>query len=599
MKKLTALLLVLSFLCVAAPALATGWNVFIDASYFPDSAFWNYISDQFDSDRDGRLSTAERNAVTDIYVEEKGISSLQGIEWFPALQTLDCSGNRLTGLDLRQNASLTYLDCSFNQLLSLNVGQNALLEFLRCDFNGLMYLDLSRNPALRFLSCAHNGLTGLDLRWNGALEQLFCSDNGLVSLDLSRNPALKRVHCYNNSLASLNTMGCSALTSIVCYNNALTGLAVSQNPGLQFLECGGNPMTSLDVSWNTSLSWMTCDACSVSLEIPGGKFDLSSLPGFNVSKASKWKGGKVSGSVLTVSKSGKVTYTYDCGNRHSATFTLNVTVPTLAAILEHPQSVTVEEGEKATFRVKATGDEIKYQWYYQKPGETTWNRITKNGTSASYTVTTEARHNGYSYRCNVTCKQGTADSNPASLTVISAPAITAQPQTLIVTEGTVATFTVAANGEGLTYQWYYRKPNEAVWNSVTRNGTAASYSVTAEARHNGYQYRCLIQNTVGSVYSRGVSLGVNPGITAQPSAVTVAVGQTATFKVVASGTRLSYQWFYQKPGETAWNVIRNNGTSAAYSVTAEARHNGYHYRCQITNSGGGFVYSNPVQLTVK
>ena len=57
-------------------------------------------------------------------------------------------------------------------------------------------------------------------------------------------------------------------------------------------------------------------------------FDLSNLPGnFDVSKASNWNGGTVSGNTLTVNSGVSiVTYSYDCGNEKSAIFTLNVTV---------------------------------------------------------------------------------------------------------------------------------------------------------------------------------------------------------------------------------------------------------------------------------
>ena len=88
-------------------------------------------------------------------------------------------------------------------------------------------------------------------------------------------------------------------------------------------------------------------------------------------------------------------------------------------------------------------------------------------------------------------------------------------------------------------------------------------------------------------------------LTVTPASVTITKGQTATFTVVATGTGLTYQWYYQKPGETTWNACSNNGTSATYSVVAAARHNGYSYRCKVTDSGDGSVYTSAATLTVK
>ena len=59
-----------------------------------------------------------------------------------------------------------------------------------------------------------------------------------------------------------------------------------------------------------------------------------------------------------------------------------------------------------------------------------------------------------------------------------------------------------------------------------------------------------------------LTVATGPTITSQPTSVTASLGSTATFKVVASGSGLSYQWQYQKPGESAWNNVQVNGTSA-------------------------------------
>ena len=272
---------------------------------------------------------------------------------------------------------------------------------------------------------------------------------------------------------------------------------------------------------------------------------------------------------------------------------------TTSIITTQPENVSATEGKTATFKVVASGSNLSYQWYYQKPGESySWTMVSINGTSATYSLTTAARHNGYTYRCRVTSDGKTVYSNTAKLTV--RPGITTQPSAVTVKEGKKATFKVVASGTGLTYQWQYKKPGATSYTNVSKNGTSATYSLTAEARHNGYVYRCKVTNSGGGTrYSATAKLTVRPTITTQPSAVTVKAGAKATFKVVASGTGLTYQWQYKKPGETTWNNVSVNGTSATYSLTTAARHNGYVYRCKVTNSGGGYVYSSSVKLTVK
>ena len=43
---------------------------------------------------------------------------------------------------------------------------------------------------------------------------------------------------------------------------------------------------------------------------------------------------------------------------------------------------------------------------------------------------------------------------------------------------------------------------------MTVNGKAATYSLTTAARHNGYQYKCTVTNSAGSVTSSAVKLTV-------------------------------------------------------------------------------------------
>lgn len=87
---------------------------------FPDEAFWEYLK-KFDINHDNKLASVERNVVKKINVNNKGITTLEGIEHFPELEKLYCSKNNLTSLDVSKNAVLMYLNCKNNQLTSLNV----------------------------------------------------------------------------------------------------------------------------------------------------------------------------------------------------------------------------------------------------------------------------------------------------------------------------------------------------------------------------------------------------------------------------------------------------------------------------------------------
>ena len=271
-------------------------------------------------------------------------------------------------------------------------------------------------------------------------------------------------------------------------------------------------------------------------------------------------------------------------------------------ITTQPKSVTVALGATASFKVVASGTGLQYQWQYKKSGATSWTDWSGK-TAATLTVTASSTNGGCQYRCVVSNTAGSVTSSAATLTVTGStakPTITTQPKSVSVTLGTTTTFQVVASGSGLKYQWQYSKNNGASWTDWS-GMTAATLSVKASATNNGCLYRCKVSTTAGSVTSSAATLTVTgstakPTITTQPKSVTVAIGAAATFKVVASGTGLQYQWQYKKSGATSWTDWSGK-TAATLTVTASSTNGGCQYRCKVSNAGGS-VTSSAATLTV-
>ena len=232
-------------------------DVSINETNFPDANFRTVVK-AYDTDKDGNLSRAEIEAVKEIKCYYKDIRSLTGIEYFTALQTLECYSNLLTSLDISGNTALKSLDCAKNQLAALDVSQNTALESLDCAKNQLATLDVSRNTALKSLDCADNQLTALDISQNTALESLICAGNKLTALDISQNTALESLICAGNKLTALNVSGNATLKFLDCSTNELTELNVDQNVALNTLDCRNNRLTSLNVSLNLNLQDLNC-----------------------------------------------------------------------------------------------------------------------------------------------------------------------------------------------------------------------------------------------------------------------------------------------------------------------------------------------------
>ena len=237
----------------------------------PDANFKAYCVENFDSNHDGEISIAEALKVESINVCTDNVESLQGIEYFTNLQSLECPGTitwvsslqyningQLSALDVSKNTALVKLYCYNNQLMTIDVSKNTALQDLYCLNNQLTTIDVSNNTALQYLYCDRNQLTTIDVSKNTELYYLHCSSNQLTSLNFSKNTKLQDLYCNDNRLTSLNLSYCTALFLLDCSDNQLTSLDVSSNTALTFLDCHDNQLTSLSVSNNTALYYLGC-----------------------------------------------------------------------------------------------------------------------------------------------------------------------------------------------------------------------------------------------------------------------------------------------------------------------------------------------------
>ena len=286
--RLVSALLTLAMVFTFLPFSAFAANTEIDFNSpdfklnFPDEEFRRFLKECCDKNGDGKLDVDIKNMTIPT---SYAIKSLEGIRFFEDLEKLDCHGIGLTTLNVGKNFKLKELDCSGNQLKEYYPILSSGLKKLNCSGNQLMELDVSSQTQLKQLDCSKNKLTELNVKQNGGLTSLICNDNQLKTLDLSQNLSLSHLNCAKNRLACLDVTGISG--TIIADGNR----------------------------------------CPIAVRTDG-TFDLTTLPGFDVSKAIFWNGGSVSGTILTV-ENGKdeVSYQYDCGNGVNPKFIFETSLP--------------------------------------------------------------------------------------------------------------------------------------------------------------------------------------------------------------------------------------------------------------------------------
>ena len=175
--------------------------------------------------------------------------------------------------------------------------------------------------------CSNNDLMTLDVSQCLKLEELNCSGNQLMELDVGHQTQLTQLDCSNNKLTELNVKQNGGLTSLTCNDNQLTTLDLSQNHSLDNLNCARNRLACVDVTGISGTVTADGNRCPIAVRTDG-KFDLTTLPGFDVSKATSWNGGSVSGTMLSVNAGAdEVSYQYNCGNGVKPTFIFETSLP--------------------------------------------------------------------------------------------------------------------------------------------------------------------------------------------------------------------------------------------------------------------------------
>ncbi len=165
---------------------------------------------------------------------------------------------------------------------------------------------------------------------------------------------------------------------------------------------------------------------------------------------------------------------------------------------------------------------------------------------------------------------------------VTAPGINTQPQPLAVTQGSNATFTVAATGAPVpAYQWRFGSTNIS-------GATASSYTRTNAQPADAGNYFVVLTNIAGAITSSPAALVINipPSISAQPQDIAVKLTSNATFTVTAAGSPApGYQWRFN-------NVPIGGATASSYTRLNVQTNDVGNYSVLLTNAAGSLLSTN-------
>jgi hypothetical protein len=194
----------------------------------------------------------------------------------------------------------------------------------------------------------------------------------------------------------------------------------------------------------------------------------------------------------------RAVFTNSVGSATTGVATL--TVQYAPTVTTNPSNKTVNAGQNVTFTAAATGNPTPtVQWQVSTNGGSSFTNIA-GATSTTLTLSaTTGSQNGSIYRAVFTNSVGSVTTANATLSVRYAPIVTVNPTSQTVTAGQPVTFTAAASGNSTpTVQWQVSTNGGATWTNIS-GATSTTFTLsTTTASENGYEYRAMFMNSLGS-----------------------------------------------------------------------------------------------------
>lgn len=205
----------------------------LDEKNFPDRIFRGEICRLLPVAEGDIIPDSLLLEVINLDINDLGITSLKGIEYFPELKQVCCYNNELTEVDLSKNLDLRKFECAHNKLKTIDVSHNHALEGLGCSHNQLTEIDVSNNPELKNLFVTGNKIQHINLYQNPKLYELGVEKCDLKELDLHNNKALHALYCSGNDFKELNLSQNAKLEVLDCQQTLFSNIHIIYSPEIQ------------------------------------------------------------------------------------------------------------------------------------------------------------------------------------------------------------------------------------------------------------------------------------------------------------------------------------------------------------------------------
>ncbi len=310
----------------------------------------------------------------------------------------------------------------------------------------------------------------------------------------------------------------------------------------------------------------------------------------NTFSSSSFVNGDVVSAVLTSNASCLTSTTVN--SSYTITMTVNPNLTPTVGITT--ASTSICKGTDAAFTATAinAGSSPTYLWKI--------NGSNKGTYTSSNTFSSNALANNdivsVLVKSNATCIAiDSALSNGIPISINTAPNISTPPTALTACEGSTATFSVVANGAGLSYQW-----KENGKDIAGANSSSFKINAVASSQDNNLYSVSISGTCAPSVVSNAALLTVKtlPKILTHPLDNTTCTGGSVNLSIAATGTGISYQWQENGVNINDGGLYSGTQNDTLTLTGVNSAQNNKKYTAIISNGCTPNALSNPATLTV-
>lgn len=225
-------------------------EVQLDGVNFPDEDFRKFVTDSFDTNKDGILQSDEIREAKVLSTDyEVYFSSVKGIEHLKNLKKFSAPMAGFSEIDVSQNTKLQILDIGSNDdLSSIDVSNNKELRILDISGSKITNIDVSNNPELRWLFAFDCPIASVDVSNNIKLKRLDMARTKLTSIDVSNNLKLQALNIEETQVSTIDISKNRDLYEFYFDKTDISTVDFSKNWNLAQVWASETKLTSLDVS---------------------------------------------------------------------------------------------------------------------------------------------------------------------------------------------------------------------------------------------------------------------------------------------------------------------------------------------------------------